>query len=953
MSSGKYIQKRVGYLGAVQSFRPDTEVLMLATNLLKKDLTSPLLTTVSLPLITLPHIITPSLALSLLPDLLPRLSHSHPAIRKKTIVTLYRLALVYPETLRAAWPKIKERLMDITEDSTVTAATINVVCELGWRRPQDFLPLAPRLFELLVDGGNNWMAIKIIKLFATLAPLEPRLVRKLLPPLTSIIRTTPAMSLLYECINGIIQGGILDGAEASHEGAEVASLCVGKLRGMIMIEGDPNLKYVALLAYKRIVVSHSHLVSMHQDVIMSCIDDPDISIRLQALDLGVAMVNRANITSVVGRLLRQLRNSPVTSAVESLNKHRGLAAVEPSADSDGEDPEESLRPTEKKTNQQPPLPEEYRVNVIRKILDMCSQDTYTNIVEFDWYLDVLIQLAQLVPASSQYFAIKVPSIRHNEAESSSSNTAFLIGSELRNVAVRVKSIRQQATHAAQSLVLVTSKDVNVRSAGNGAHDVLLSAVWVVGEYAAYLENLDDTLDSLLNPSNLALPAAVLSTYLQALPKIFSAVMKSKNFIWDTEHKTMTSLLLARMVHFLDPLAAHPSLEVQERAVELLELMRLAAEAVAGQDKSHQDPPLLVTSIIPSLFKGSELNPVAPVAQKKVPLPNNVDLDAPLHQDLLGLLRTSEMNVTAGTDHEDEFELFYNQSQSRRDDVVAQEENMITREQDPTSINQVAEEFTGDTGTIARRRAERRERYRDDPFYIANEDSSSGTSTPFHNILKNSNGEDVDIDAIPIMDLNLGEQIGSSRSVKDGEPTPKRGKQPKRVDIAADENIDFDEPASLEVAGMAVVCSIDGAVRIKRENGKKSLLQVDSSGLRHFALEATTENEAGGPPQFENRGAEKAEMAEALKEVERMRLEMQRASERVQAGDGIPPDGTLVKRRRKQKKKREEAGSVDPAHEGEPYNQSIPINSSGADEEASTVRPRKTKKKKKEAELIEQ
>lgn len=36
MSSGKYLQKRVGYLGAVQSFRSDTEVLMLATNLLKK-----------------------------------------------------------------------------------------------------------------------------------------------------------------------------------------------------------------------------------------------------------------------------------------------------------------------------------------------------------------------------------------------------------------------------------------------------------------------------------------------------------------------------------------------------------------------------------------------------------------------------------------------------------------------------------------------------------------------------------------------------------------------------------------------------------------------------------------------------------------------------------------------------------------------------------------------------
>ena len=36
MSSAKHMQKRVGYLAAVQSFRPDTEVLMLAENLLRK-----------------------------------------------------------------------------------------------------------------------------------------------------------------------------------------------------------------------------------------------------------------------------------------------------------------------------------------------------------------------------------------------------------------------------------------------------------------------------------------------------------------------------------------------------------------------------------------------------------------------------------------------------------------------------------------------------------------------------------------------------------------------------------------------------------------------------------------------------------------------------------------------------------------------------------------------------
>lgn len=51
------------------------------------------------------------------------------------------------------------------------------------------------------------------------------------------------MSLLYECINGIIHGGILESSEGTNEGEEIAILCVGKLRGMILTEGDRNREY--------------------------------------------------------------------------------------------------------------------------------------------------------------------------------------------------------------------------------------------------------------------------------------------------------------------------------------------------------------------------------------------------------------------------------------------------------------------------------------------------------------------------------------------------------------------------------------------------------------------------------------------------------------------------------------------------------------------------------------
>jgi AP-3 complex subunit delta-1 len=49
------------------------------------------------------------------------------------------------------------------------------------------------------------------------------------------------MSLLYECINGIIQGGILGTSDDGSD--EIATLCVSKLRGMIMLEGDPNREF--------------------------------------------------------------------------------------------------------------------------------------------------------------------------------------------------------------------------------------------------------------------------------------------------------------------------------------------------------------------------------------------------------------------------------------------------------------------------------------------------------------------------------------------------------------------------------------------------------------------------------------------------------------------------------------------------------------------------------------
>lgn len=129
MSSPKYHLKAVGYLAATQSFGPDTDVLMLTTNLLKKvgwtsfrcellsrqdcsqDLTSsPNDTAISLN--GLSHTISPDLARDLSHDVVTMLNHSKSHIRKRAVIAVYKTLVKYPEATPFALTRLKERLED-------------------------------------------------------------------------------------------------------------------------------------------------------------------------------------------------------------------------------------------------------------------------------------------------------------------------------------------------------------------------------------------------------------------------------------------------------------------------------------------------------------------------------------------------------------------------------------------------------------------------------------------------------------------------------------------------------------------------------------------------------------------------------------------------------------------------------------------------------------------------
>jgi len=135
---------------------------------------------VAITLNGLSHVVTPDLARDLSQEVIAMLNHSRPHIRKRAILTLYKLCDKYPGALPHGVVRLQERLDDsdpgksspcgtrasafLTVTPGVVSAAVNVLCELARRNPLDYLSLAPHLFHLLTTSSNNWMLIKLVKL---------------------------------------------------------------------------------------------------------------------------------------------------------------------------------------------------------------------------------------------------------------------------------------------------------------------------------------------------------------------------------------------------------------------------------------------------------------------------------------------------------------------------------------------------------------------------------------------------------------------------------------------------------------------------------------------------------------------------------------------------------------------------------------------------------------------
>ncbi|KAG8716733.1 AP-3 complex subunit delta [Ceratobasidium sp. 395] len=710
MSSPKFHLKAVGYLAAVQSFTSDTDVLMLTTNLLKKDLSSAAPASLPIALNGFSHLATADLSRDLASDIFSLLSHSRPAVRKSAVLALFRILVTYPDAQSIGVERLKERLAD--DDPGVVSATVNVLCELARRSPTDYLVLAPQLFHLLTTASNNWMLIKIVKLFGFLTPHEPRLAKKLTGPLSDLIANTPAISLLYECVHTVIIGGMLHGS--------MARACSAKL-AVFLGDSDQNLKYIALLAMAKIAPTHAYLVAEHQDVIFSSIEDPDMSIRMRALELLTAMATQDNIQSIVQQLLDHLvkpSTQPSQSASSALQASLNATTAASTM--------ATLTPNLPQT-------QAYRMAVARRILHMLSRDAYSAIPDFEWALSVLVDLAYVIcgssPGSSTTSSATTFPPQHNITSATAPDIDGEIASLFRDVAVRVRVVRPFAAALAARCV------ADDGFWALGAWEVTAAAVWICGEYAAELESPLKTLLDLLQPNALALPGPLC---VQSALKVFGFWASDRAEKWDESAGAEVLREVQRTSDGLQAFAAHGDPEVQERATNALQLFRFIqadvkgfetkrTTAVEGSEGTASEQPSNEPSYPKSMYllqplrTAFELNYVAPHAQNAVPVPEGLNLD-------YWIVPPPKLK------HEEE-EVVKKPKKSK----TKGKEKSVTGKKTKKKREPEAEETPEEKAAREKARAERLERLKDDPYYI----SDKKPTTP---ILSE------DVDDIPVVKI---------------------------------------------------------------------------------------------------------------------------------------------------------------------------------------------------------
>jgi AP-3 complex subunit delta len=316
----------------------------------------------------------------------------------------------------------------------------------------------------------------------------------------------------------------------------------------------------------------------------------------------------------------------------------------------------------------------------------------------------------------------------------------------------------------------------VISHSNGADDSLL-------------EYTKPALEALLSPYSQKLPIRVQRIYIQSIAKLFTSYINEIT-TFSHDRKLELEFILEQILKWLDPFTYSSDLEVQERSIGFSQIFTSISSEIQNtpvneytyQDEATQswDSRSLsfpTVTLLTQLFGEIELNPVSAKAQRRVPIPDGLDLQTPLY--------TTNQLISWPDDNLDE----------------------------PEIVKRVSTPLLSD-------RRKDVERSRDDPFYI-------GTSR-----------EEEDFDAIPIIhfegETNL---LAGPTKVKKKKKKAREIVLEEPVNIATDEMPDNATLSDNEVNGRKESKKGVNVLRNKVGKGLEDIDFEEEERLEKEAIEA--------------------------------------------------------------------------------------------------------------------
>jgi len=338
MAQDDFSIKRLCYCAASVIWSSNSDVVYMASNLIHRDFYSVQKNVSSIVLSSIGGYMNESLARIISSDIVSLMTSSIPYVRQKAISMFYTICIKNPDSLSLGFKILKGRLDDVNE--SVINVSLTVFYQFSIMYPEYLIALIPKFFSMLQDSKNKWAHLRLISILRNLCATETRLAKKLVGVFSSILETPSSLFVLFECIKSIVEIPVYN--------QTLLLYCSERLLQFID-DTIPTIRDLSIEYFLKLIRLDKNLFITHKKIVKKSIKSNNPNIAILAIQTVMELTTNNNIDRVI-KLLMISFNSILEVPIKQA--------------------------------------------ILKKVIDICSNNDYQNVTDFEWYINVLAKFAE-------------------------------------------------------------------------------------------------------------------------------------------------------------------------------------------------------------------------------------------------------------------------------------------------------------------------------------------------------------------------------------------------------------------------------------------------------------------------------------------------------------------------------------------------------------------------------